>query len=426
MIDFQDMRDFIDIYKCLEGIKSAVEESYPLDTIEKTCCSLQQALNRYMPDFRCMQIRFTSNTDKPFFGVWVKPTGMCPNALSSKMFNGLILPEEGELQFDFEPFKFSSYTLELDGQLFRKFGLNIHEIWALLLGDIIQMNSTTPVEKFRNMIDAYISLHNLHLDSKYLKETTEVFSMVTYITLHNITSIFSRYDFEAVGESPDLVSAYGLQSHYQDAVAKIIECGAKAGEVDTTGVLLSWYMSNYCGLAGSRWIEIMFRDALSTEASFTVKNMIMNCLNRGFNVKQSRLSDSDQLFYTKYIAESARPKRRNKGLIFQMKRNGLKSIEEDLFEYNMRLRNVETQDEAILLMRQINSRMSILEDYLRDDDTMVDEERKRWEECYRGYVSLRDALSKKTVYNRKMYGLFVDYNALQNMNQSGQLMNTYY
>ena len=47
-------------------------------------------------------------------------------------------------------------------------------------------------------------------------------------------------------------------------------------------------------------------------------------------------------------------------------------------------------------------------------------------DCYKKYLELRDALSKKTVYNKKMYGLFVDYNALQNMSQSGNLMNTYY
>ena len=114
------------------------------------------------------------------------------------------------------------------------------------------------------------------------------------------------------------------------------------------------------------------------------------------------------------------------GLISQMKRNGLRSLEDDLYEYNMRLRNVETQDDAILLMRQINSRMSILEDYLRDEPDLDEKERKRWEDCYQQYLDLRTALSKKTVYNKKMYGLFVDYNALQNMSQSGQLMNTYY
>ena len=108
-----------------------------------------------------------------------------------------------------------------------------------------------------------------------------------------------------------------------------------------------------------------------------------------------------------------------------MKKNGLRSIEEDLFEYNMRLRNVETQDDAILLMRQINSRMSILEEYL-DNEELDEKDRKRWEDCYKKYLELRDSLSKKTVYNRKMYGLFVDYNALQNMSSNGNLMNTYY
>ena len=91
----------------------------------------------------------------------------------------------------------------------------------------------------------------------------------------------------------------------------------------------------------------------------------------------------------------------------------------------MRLRNVETQDDAILLMRQINSRMSILEEYL-DTEELDEKDRKRWEDCYKKYLELRDALSRKTVYNKKMYGLFVDYNALQNMSQSGNLMNTYY
>ena len=66
-----------------------------------------------------------------------------------------------------------------------------------------------------------------------------------------------------------------------------------------------------------------------------------------------------------------------------------------------------------------------LREYLEEED-MDDKDRKRWESCYNKYTELRDALSKKTVYNRKMYGLFVDYNALQQMNDNGNFMNTYY
>ena len=81
----------------------------------------------------------------------------------------------------------------------------------------------------------------------------------------------------------------------------------------------------------------------------------------------------------------------------------------------MRVKNIETEDDAIVLMRQINSRMSILEDYLRDED-IDDIDRKRWEECYKNYVELRSTLSKKTLYKRKQMGLWMDYNYLTNNN----------
>ena len=127
--------------------------------------------------------------------------------------------------------------------------------------------------------------------------------------------------------------------------------------------------------------------------------------------------------YLTTITEATKTKK--KGLVWQMKRNGLKSLEEDLYEYTMRLRNVEDQDDAILLMRQINSRMSILEDYLAEEE-MDDKDRARWEKVYEEYNKIRSELSKKTVYNKKMYGIFVDYNALQQMSNSGTFMNTYY
>ena len=159
----------------------------------------------------------------------------------------------------------------------------------------------------------------------------------------------------------------------------------------------------------------MLRNVIRTEASSSVRKLALKALDKLVMI-------SDDL--SKYLSTSVNESTKRKGLLYQLKHNGLKSIEEDLFEYNMRLRNVETQDDAILLMRQINSRMSILEEYLRDNPD--DDEKERWGKVYKDYLALREALSKKTVYNKKMYGLFVDYNALQNMSLSGQLMNTYY
>ena len=92
----------------------------------------------------------------------------------------------------------------------------------------------------------------------------------------------------------------------------------------------------------------------------------------------------------------------------------------------MRIKNVDTQDEAIIIMRQISSRMEILDDYLLNQEDLSDTERERWQKVFDKYERLREELSKKTVYNKKMYGLFVDYNALQNMSGNSITMNTYY
>ena len=162
----------------------------------------------------------------------------------------------------------------------------------------------------------------------------------------------------------------------------------------------------------------MMRTSIESEPSRLVNIMTMIALN-----SISEVNNNDKRYYTSRIYTESTKK---KGLIYRMKRDGLKSIEEDLFEYNMRLRNVETQDEAILLMRQINSRLSILEEYLEDNTDIDEKDKKRWEECYKKYIEIREALSKKSVYNRKMYGLFVDYNALQNMTQSNNMYNGFY
>ena len=111
-----------------------------------------------------------------------------------------------------------------------------------------------------------------------------------------------------------------------------------------------------------------------------------------------------------------------------MKYSGMKSLEDDLYEYSMRVKNIDDENSAILLMRQINSRMGIISDYLESEDDLSDSERKRWEKLYDKYDKIRDQMIAKPIYSRKMYGLFVDYNALMNMNnpQNFTTMNTMY
>lgn len=412
--------NFTEMCKGIIALDEAANESYPAYTIEQACENLRSELNKFAPDFLCREVIFTPNTDKQFFGIFIRPLWTAPVDFAKNIMagygTGFGIESDGNIR-DYERFKPEKYCIELDGKLFRDFNLSPAEICSIIIKEVIAMNSAEPIDKLRSIIDTYVSLTDSQVCIQSIINSALIFEMVCSITLHNITCIFTKNDSEDLtitAEHP-LADYEDLTVPYRTAIDKIM-LKSKPDVADTRSMMISWYFSHYKQFEMSRDLQYTLKTCIEIESSKLIRTMLLLSLRSIENITRG-----DERYYSQLLTESSR----KKGLIYQMKRNGLRSIEEDLFEYNMRLRNVETQDEAILLMRQINSRMSILEEYL-DTEDLDEKERKRWEDCYKKYLEIREALSKKTVYNKKMYGLFVDYNALQNMSQTGNLMNTYY
>ena len=131
------------------------------------------------------------------------------------------------------------------------------------------------------------------------------------------------------------------------------------------------------------------------------------------------MTDATERYY-KSLTEAAG----KKSLAMQIKDSGLRAIEQDVYEYTMRIKNIEDENDALLLMRQLNNRIAILEDYIAQEE--LDERvYQKWNKVLEKYYSLRESLTKKTIYKQKMYGLFADYNVLQQMYMRGEL-NTIY
>lgn len=384
-----------------------IEEGKKLYSIDEICDMIKRELNKEFPDFQCRRVIYTPNVDKQFFGVFIQPDfGGVSKQFHEDLFAGLY--DNGrKVDYDtFEPFKAKSYQIEIDGRLFKHGLLSASEVWAVLFNEICAMNSTKPIYQLRAMIDTYVASKGMHINLDWINISSETFYLVAMITLHNLTSAFAKYG-EDISEPLDITVENGLGGDYTTAINILKENAAwNQPMADVTGLMLNWYFYHYNWIKDNRNIEYIFRESIETESSKLVRTAILNAMNQNVMVL-----DTDNNYYRVSIQES--DKRR--GLIWQMKRNGIKSIEEDLFEYNMRVKNIETEDDAIVLMRQINSRMSILEDYLRDED-IDDIDRKRWEECYKNYVELRSTLSKKTLYKRKQMGLWMDYNYLTNNN----------
>ena len=388
----------------IDGIEN---EKY--DTL---CLHLSKSLSALIPEATCTQVTFTRNTDKNFFGIYVIPIPKDIYKNAEKIIVGYSIED---IKKSFEPFNYTQYAVDLDGRLFREFCLSPIEIVALLLNEIAGIIYGNVPSSIRSMIDIYIMEHDVSMHSANIMKCVEVFNMVCSITAHNITSIFAKPN-SMIRESlycgeNTLIRQAGLAEKLYSAIEKLSTFTSDGDDIYMPSLLMGWFLTTMqYEPDNNNEIRDMLTDGEKLEPSRLVRALYLQALrSMGLNTT----------YNIDLIQESKR-----KGLIYQMKRNGLKSIEEDLFEYKMRLRNVNTQDEAILLMRQLNSRMTILEDYLTEED-ITEEDRKRWEDCYKGYLELRNALSSKSIYDKKMYGLFVDYNALQQMSQTGQL-NTYY
>lgn len=398
------MYDYSSICKALGALCDYhIEEGSKLYTIDQICDSIKRELNKEFKDIQCTRVIYTPNTDKTMFGIHICPDFGTINNTIQSLFGGLYDNGRSDCDLDsFEPFKMNNYQLEIDGRILASNVLSPMQLWALIFNEISMYNSNKPIYQTRAMIDTYIAKSGGFIDLNLVYRSDETFRLVLDITLHNLCSAFARYG-EDISKPCDVTVEYELGGYYIQAINILKEnIEWQQPIADTTGLMMVWYFSHYDWIRENRTLEYIFRDAIRCEASKIVRQLIDNALNQNVQVL-----DIDREYYRKSIQESTK----RRGLIWQMKRNGIKSIEEDLFEYTMRIRNIETEDDAIILMRQINSRMSILEDYIREE-YMDDIDRKRWEECYSQYVALRTELSKKTLYKRKQMGLWMDYNYL--------------
>jgi hypothetical protein len=104
-------------------------------------------------------------------------------------------------------------------------------------------------------------------------------------------------------------------------------------------------------------------------------------------------------------------------LFSSLKKNGLRAVEDAYYEYTMRIKNCSTEEDAMYILRGINTRLNILEDYLNNTPDLSDFERKKWTELAYRYRALREELAKKKIWNKNNYGIFINYDELDKLEE---------
>jgi hypothetical protein len=383
--------DFSKFESIFSALRSASNKNMALS-------KLKTETNQFFKDCTCKEIIYTKNTDKPFFGMRVYP----------ELYGGKetiydIIVGENDIRI-------SHYRIEIDSKLFQKTpemgGFTTKEVLAMYLHEIGHLvNDTVPIKKLRKIIDRYQIDNHTSLNLSKVREYDWLLKFGIVDTLRKITSIFENEEVAA----DEFVFACGYGEDLESALKKIkTEYSTLNKAAKNDYITLSWCLRIYTDLSVNRIPAIHhLNKAIRMSGSEYDRGLMASVMNRlkkveeddpdaykqDENVQESTIYKKGYLEF-KCITESNLSK-----TIMGIKYNGVKSFDNDYYEFFMRMRNVEDEDEAMLLMRQINTRISILSEIIENEGEKMDEfSKKKYFNMYDKYLALRDKLAAKATY----------------------------
>lgn len=357
---------------------------------------IRNLINQFFTEVECADVLYTSNIDNSPFGVVVTPQ------FKSETINNILMHDA--------PIRVMKYLVEIDSKLFDR-GLSDEEIAAMLIYNINTLTAdSTPVEHLRETVDSYFTTYGtqLHIRSSIKYQNLLEFGLVD--TLIKYTNCL--YLDEAVSDDAYLDSL-GLGNLLRSAINKI-HMIYEGMQSTTLGhpclVIIDWCFRLYNNVDTERLPAIyQLQSSKAITASVLYKRLIDKAIDSLYKIDTDGFVTESAKVYGQIFNEGKRG-----GLFAQIKYNGLRGIEDDLYEFIVRARNAETEEDVMYALKQINARLAILDDYIREEN-LPDDEKQRWTTVYMKYREIRDDIANKKVYNRKNYGVFFDYNQLDKM-----------
>lgn len=364
---------------------------------------IKECLNNIFKDNSCTDVLFTNNTDKPFFGIHINPLMSSTDAIT------IIATDE--------KVKLCKYQIEFDSKLF-SLDLSVEEIIAYTLFEISSMmDSYKSIDDVRALFDLYILSND---DILNLRDSVNYSQLIIYAlkdTLYKVSSLLFKESDEEL--SDNLIISADLLDSLISARNKILS--SSFGSSDTLRspktIILHWMFTMYKDLTHNSGIV---RDTLTDAKEFAGSKLEIKEINRTITaidqIDSTIVFESVNKFFEKKAMFSL-----NEISIFKsLKNNGLRSIEDALWEYKLLIKNCETEEDAMYILHGISTRLSILKDYIYNTPDLSESERRHWEAVISEYYSLREQLAKKRIVNKKQYGLFFDYDQLDYLDKNQQ------
>ena len=351
--------------------------------------TLKNELNRFFKDSTCKEVLYTNNNDKMFFGM--------------KTIAMIDADDIYEYLIDDEPVRIGKYIIEIDSHLLNPvLNLTPNELIAVLLHEVGHLvGDATPIQNARNAMNVYLASNKDHINIRHSIHFKEMLAYGLKDYLSKSTSLFYTNDFNEI-YADEFAESYGFREHLSTAYDKISSNNMKLYENTEVSkfITFSWVLSVYKNLKIRRVgaIRTLARAKQLTGSRLEAME-IDNVIRRIHRI-------DDDLIMESANDHSLKSKIREK--MKKARLNNLRTIDGTFYELNMRIKNVEDENDALYLMRQINTNISIIEEYKNSKD--CDEmEIESWNKCLDRFMQLREKLSSTVVYKNKNYGIFVNY-----------------
>ena len=363
---------------------------------------LRTIINSIFDENKCLDVLYTLNTDKQFFGIRINPAMSASDAT-------VILSTD-------EKVRLVNYQIEFDSKLF-DIGLSGDELVAITIYEIASMMDNTEIfDNLRALIDCNVVTND---DVISIRDSVNYAQLIIFAikdTMYKLSSMIFKDEPEDLLANPATAATETGES-LLSAREKIISSISGLGDTFRTPkpVILEWMFLMYRDMKINSGI---ISDTLNDAKAFTASRLeiaeidkTLDAVNRiDSSIIESKNIDLNHFFEKKHLSSL------NEISLFRsLKKNGLRGIENELYEYTMRVKNCTDADDAYLVMRGINNRLGVLEDYIYSEQ-LTDSDRRHWEEVAQAYRDLRVVLSKKKLEG-KQYGLFFDYNKLDELDK---------
>lgn len=352
--------------------------------------SLRKELNKFFKDSNCKEILFT-RSDSLFFG-------MCVYPIITKELCVEILQDE-------KPVRFDQYTIEIDSKILHpSLDITPREMVAMILHEVGHIvNDPNPVNEVRKAIALQLTKSG---DSLNIPKTAQYYTIISYgikDTIRRLTSMFFIYKNGEV-LADEFVHMCGFGDNLNNIFDKICKSGMKINEPTANKLVsLAWTLSVYKQVKLKRIPALKLLNKMKSITGSLLEKREMEIVENAIktiddaNIQECCDITNKDNYYVftedkKEIKQSKYAELRKAATL-----KNIKKFEQDVYEYKMRIRHIADEDDAYYLMRMINTRISVLEDFL-EHERLSEHEHKRWWKLLDQYYSLRDELSNKTTY----------------------------